>query len=104
MKRGGELDKPEIADEPAVEASEAVEADHPGRPRPEAALTLDARSRGARRDAPQALEVPFAREADEDAGLAGRQAVPNELGGGVTGEGRAVGRQPEVVVDGGRDS
>src|SRR6266496_3916333 len=48
-QRRAELDKPQVAFEPALEASEALDADDADRPRAEPTFALKARGRGIRR-------------------------------------------------------
>src|SRR5262245_61976010 len=88
-ERGGELDEPEVAREPALVAAEAVQADDADGPRPEAALAEQPGGDRLGRVRLQRLEVEAAAEADECRAAARAEAEPLELGGR---EAREVGR------------
>jgi hypothetical protein len=79
--RGHELHEAEVAREAALEAPETLEADHADRPRPEAALALEAPRRRIGRDAAQTLEVERSAEADECGRAPAAEAVRRELRG-----------------------
>ena len=80
-ERGGQLDEPEVAREPALVAAEALEADDAGRPGAEAALALEPPCRDVGRERLQRLEVAAAAEADERGAAARAEPELPELGG-----------------------
>src|SRR5206468_7471852 len=69
-----ELDKPEVADEPAVVAPEPLKADDSERPGADAALAAEARRHRLGRELVQSLELERPADAHERGRPAGMQA------------------------------
>ena len=71
-----QLHEREVADEAAIETSEAFERDHPDRPRADASDAREPRDDGVSWEAAEALEVERRREAGEDGGTLLGEAEP----------------------------
>src|SRR5438876_5686878 len=92
-QRGAQLDEPEVADEPALEPPQPLDADEADRPGPEPALALEAIGRGRCRQRTQPLEVEGAAEPDERRASPRAQPEPAELRGSEAREGRGSRRR-----------
>ncbi len=93
-----ELDQPEVADEPAVVAAEAVQEERADRPGPELALAPESRRHSVGRGRAQPLELEQRGDAHERGGAPGRQARGAHLGGREQRELGSLGREPKAGV------
>src|SRR5437764_7701995 len=92
-ERGAQLHEPEVADEPALEPPQPLDADEADRPGPEPALALEAIGRGRCRQRAQPLEVEGAAEPDERRASPRAQPEPAELRRSEAREGRGIRRR-----------
>src|SRR3954465_220461 len=91
-QRGAELHEPEVGDEPAVVAAEALQEDDPYRPRPEPALSQQPVGGGIAWPVAQPLQLDRAADADERGAAAHAEAQPPQLGGRESAKRLAPGR------------
>lgn len=97
---GADLDEGEVPDEAPLRPAEAFETDDPDRPRPEAALALEAVGDRRGRYVVEALEVELAANADQPRTAAGMEAVSPQLGGREAGQVGRVRRGLQAVAGG----
>src|SRR6185437_8077402 len=97
-QRAQELDEPEVADEPVLEAAEPLEADDARRPRAEAALALDPADDHVGRQVVEPLELEAAAHTHDRRASPLVEPEPSQLEGRRRGERRRGGRLAVAVL------
>src|SRR6185437_14824702 len=97
-QRAQELDEPEVADEPVLEAAESLEADDNGRPRAEAALALDPADDRVGRQVVEPLELEAAAQTDDRRASPLVEPEPSQFEGRSSRECRGGGRFAVAVL------